>query len=144
MNEVQDLDFASDFLTYYDKVGIYDEFDKTTQKMKTSSGVYVLVQKARKLLPERMKGGEAAAHNAQVEPAVVEAIAEKTDRVVNAQKIFAARMSKNGGAAGLVQQLAEAIETQDNDSMVRTTQNILALAKALQGDTNVFNIEEAK
>jgi hypothetical protein len=100
-------EFAIDFINYFEKEGINDEFDKKTQKMVPSPGVLALVRQAKAIFPERMPD-DGHERNKVLPEDERQAAIDAGPTVVDMQKVFARRMAVNKGAQGLLMQLAEA------------------------------------
>ena len=102
------LDFIRDFLKYVEKVVIYDEYDKETNKMKTSVGVLNLIKQAKESMPEELSGGEAAALMKDLSDDHRDSLIKSAgDRVYDARTQFARKMASNAGARGLLEQIVK-------------------------------------
>lgn len=125
------IDFIRDFLDYVEKVGIYDEFDNTTQKMVTSKGVYDLIQQARSCMPEKLKPAQAARAMRDLSESERDRLIgqSENDSVVDLRKEFQAKMSRNGGAQGVLRQLVEALDHGDQDAIRDAVADAVALQK---------------
>lgn len=109
------MDFIRDFLKYVDKVGIFDEYDKDTNKMKTSSGVEALIKQARQLMPEELSGREAGLRMTELSEAHRDALIKAAGpRVVDLRTEFAKKMAMNGGAHKLLTDIVEAVHCGDD------------------------------
>ena len=97
-------EFAIDFLNYYDKYGINDEFDKRTQKMVPSAGVLALVKQAKSIFPERAAGEQKKLNDSLTKEQVDEAIASDSN-VLDTREMFAKRVARNGGTHALLRAL---------------------------------------
>lgn len=135
------IDFVRDFIRYVDSHGIYDEFDRDTQKMVTSVGVQSLIKDAHNCLPEKLKPREAAARMRDLSEAERDKLLEDADkeRVVDMRKHFQKKMSENGGAQGIIQRLVNALETNDGQSAASALTDARAL---VFGPENVENISD--
>lgn len=123
------LDFIRYFLAYVENVGIYDEFDKDTQKMVTSNGVESLIKEAQSYLPEKLKPLAAANRMRNLSDAhrdTLIAIAE-ADKIIDMRQAFQKKMSINGGAQSIVKHILDAIDAQDEESFKEALQDAKAL-----------------
>jgi hypothetical protein len=134
------IDFVRDFLNYVEKVGIFDEFDKESQKMITSAGVQSLIQEARSCLPEKLKPVQAANRMRDLNEAERDALIQSSEkeRVIDMRKEFQKKMSENGGAMGIVERLVETVENSDMGDITEILQDAKALIK---GPENVEPLE---
>lgn len=112
------MEFIHNFISYANSEGIYDEYDKDSNKMKTSAGMQALINSAKEFFPELPKGATAALMRNLTEDERNKAI-EGTPKVIDMRAEFAKKMSANEGARGLVTQLAEASKTNDVMEMAR-------------------------
>jgi hypothetical protein len=136
----QQMDFIRDFLNYIEHVGIYDEYDKEANKMVTSPGVLSLIKQAEACLPEKLKPGQACARMRDLSPDLRDKlIAEaEQDKVIDMRREFQLKMSKNGGALGIVEQLVAAYEGSRSEDFSRVIENARAL---VHGPENVIQPE---
>lgn len=134
------VDFVRDFLNYVEKVGIFDEFDRDTQKMVTSSGVQSLIKEAQTCLPEKLKPRQAAQRMRDLNDAEREQLIKEAEdgRILDMRKTFQDKMSKNGGAQGIIARLVDALEGEENPNL----EEIILDAKALvKGPEHVIRPE---
>lgn len=125
------VDFIRDFLKHVKKVGIYDEFDKDSQKMVTSKEITALIKQAEACLPEKIGNMEAANRMrnltiAERDKLIADADAE---RIVDMRKEFQKKMSINGGAQGLLAKLVEADAAGDDEAVADIIEDAIALMK---------------
>lgn len=104
MNNNDAMRFVADFLALVNTQGIYDEFDRTSNKMKTSNAVEGLIKRAQELLPTLGKGQAAKLMRDLTEDERTDSI-EASDNVVDLRKEFTKKMSQNGGARGLLEKI---------------------------------------
>lgn len=130
------IDFIRDFIRYIENEGIYDEFDPETQRMRTSAGVEALIKEAYSYMPEKLKAGEAMARMRDLTDAQRNKLIEdaEADRVIDLRKEFQLKMSRNGGAQGIVERLVNVLDSGSPQDI----NNILADAQAfVKGPENV-------
>lgn len=134
----QQMDFIRDFLNYVNHVGIFDEFDKEQQKMITSPGVQSLIKQAEACLPEKLKPRQAANAMRDLTDSEREKLIADAEegRIIDMRKAFQLKMSKNGGAMGIVERIVAAAEGDENIA------EVLQDARALvHGPENVIQPE---
>jgi hypothetical protein len=134
------MNFIRDFLNYVDKEGIYDQFDKDTQKMVTSAGVEALIKEAKSYLPEKLKPLEAAKRMRDLNEDERDQLIKDADeaRIIDLRKRFQKKMSINQGAQGIVARLVEAVKAQDN---VKLGEVLLDAKSLVDGPENLENFE---
>jgi hypothetical protein len=115
------LDFIHLFITFADSEGIYDKYDKESNKMVTSPGMTNLIKLAREFFPQMPKGVPAAMMRDLTNEERSKAIAGSPDKVIDMRAHFAAEMQQNGSARGLLQQLAAASEAGNLQEIRRIT-----------------------
>jgi hypothetical protein len=100
------MDFIRDFLKFVESEGIYDEFDKDTNKMVTSSGVATLIKRAKEIMPPVLSNREASAQMRELTDEERDRlITNSGDRIVDLRTAFAKKMAKNGGSHVLLEKI---------------------------------------
>ena len=112
MDKYDAMDFVASFLAFVNTNGIYDEFDKESNKMITSSGVQALIEQAKTLLPE-MKGGQTSKMMRELTDDERERAIVGNNRVIDMRAEFAKRIAANGGRQRLMSGFVEAMELGD-------------------------------
>jgi hypothetical protein len=136
------MDFVRDFLNYVEKEGVYDHFDRDSQKMVTSPGVQVLIKDARSYLPPKLKGKQAATLMRDLPDEMREKLIEKSDRerVVDLRTAFARKQAENGGARGVLERLVasvnEGFDQEEFEKILRDAKGLVA------GPETVYNSAE--
>lgn len=136
------MDFVRDFLNYVDKEGIYDYFDRDSQKMTTSPGVLALIKDARSYLPPKLKGGQAAVLMKDLPEELRDKLIEKSDRerVLDLRTAFARKQAENGGARGVLERLVtsvhEGFDQEEFEEILRDAKGLVA------GPESVYNNAE--
>jgi len=125
------MNFIRDFLNYVEKVGIFDEYDRDTNKMKTSAGVEALIKEARSYLPPKLKGIEAAAKMRDLDPDMRDQLIQQDEekRIIDMRTEFARRQAENGGAQGLLKRLVDAVERGDTIAVKEVHKDALGIVK---------------
>lgn len=130
------MNFIHMFLKYVDSQGIYDEFDKDSQKMVTSAGVQALIKEAATYVPAKLKPLQAANAMRDLTDAERDKLIQDSDqeRIVDLRRGFQLRMSENKGAQGIVERLVEATQNPD----VNLTDIILDAQALVNGPEHIF------
>lgn len=131
MTNNEAMRFVADFLALVNSQGIYDEFDKASNKMKTSTAVETLIKRAKVLLPELGKGQAAKLMRDLTEDERSESIAE-ADNVIDLRDRFRKDMSVNGGARGLLEKLVKL----SKEGTVAEVEEVLKLANEFVEKSN--------
>lgn len=134
------IDFIRDFLIYVNKEGIYDKFDKDTQKMVTSPGVEALIKEAESYLPKKLKGRAAANLMRDLNEDEREVLIQSAEegRIIDLRRQFQEKMSVNRGAQGIVERLVTAFDKNDTSQLSELIFDAQALVKGVE---NVEPIE---
>lgn len=108
MDNVNAMRFCYIFVEFFENHGIFDEFDAETNRMVSSKGVINLYNLAKEILPERLSNDEAAVRMRELSPDEREFLIGEDDEgvVVDMRDYFAEEMARNGGARGILHQLA--------------------------------------
>ena len=124
------MDLLAELVAYYDTEGIYDEYEKESDKMVTSSGVYNIIKQARAILPERLKGEDAGRKMRDMPEDTKTKEIEATDKVIDARTIFSQKMAKNKGAQGL---LAKLVDSENPDIIMAEIKEFVAWERGENG-----------
>lgn len=117
-----ELELLSALYTMYKDGELNNEFDKTKNKMVTSSQLDAIMKDVKSVLPAELSPLESAKRMRELpEEKVDEAIEASNGKVVDMRKMFQRKMSENRGAIGLTQQLVEAIDNGDLEEQERIT-----------------------
>jgi hypothetical protein len=133
------MNFIKQFLAYVDNVGIYDEYDAEANKMVMSDGVQTLVKDAISYLPEKLKPLTAAVRMRQLTDAERDRRINEAHEgiVIDLRQHFQEKMSKNGGAYGLVKDLVEAVEHEDHEKLAQIMIDAQSLIKGPESKLDV-------
>lgn len=140
----QPIDFVRDFLNFVEKHGIFDEFDKDSQKMVTSVGIKALIEEAQSCLPEKLKPKQAAERMRDLNDDEREKLIKDSDaqKVIDMRKVFQDKMSKNKGAQGLIEKLVKAHEANDNDAFGQALLDAMSLVKGPENVGEILDVTE--
>lgn len=124
MEKVGAMRFVYMFLDFVENHGIFDEFDAEENRMVTSQGVKNLIEIAKHIVPERLANDEAAeAMRDLTEDERDFLIGEDEEGIVlDMRDAFAEKMAENGGARGLIRQIADAQRRGDANEVIRLIQ----------------------
>lgn len=120
MDDISPMRFCYMFVEFFENHGIFDEFDAEQNRMVSSKGVRSLYEIAKELLPERLANDEAAEKMRDLSDDEREFLigSDEEGVVVDMRDYFAEEMSRNGGARGLLHQLAEAHAAGDAQTVI--------------------------
>ena len=136
------MEFVVAFLKYYDEKGIADHFDKSMNRMVTSTGVGELVAWARKLAPAKLKPGEAAKAMNELEEEQRDEAIKGSDKVIDLRAQFSKKIAENGGARGLLAQLVECLEKGATMEGLEVLRNAKTFVDAEKGSHSFVQTEE--
>jgi len=117
VDNISPMRFCYIFVEFFENHGIFDEFDPEQNRMVTSKGVKNLYEIAKELLPERLPNDEAAQKMRDLSDDEREFLIgnDEDGVVVDMRDYFAEEMAANGGARGLLHQIATAYEQGDTE-----------------------------
>jgi hypothetical protein len=119
--------------TAYEEGRMASEFDKKSNTMITPKYIHALMSELEEYIPEKMEPIQAAkAMKLLQEEERTKAIKESTQKVIDMRNHFRHKMSKNGGAYGLVQQLVQTINEDDPEKFAE----VLRLMQDLEEESN--------
>jgi len=125
-NEAKMLEIMISLMKMYDNGELDNEYDETSDEMIPSEELEDLMEMARELLPAQLEGNEAAERMRDLsEIERQEAIMSSGRKVADLRREFQIKMSENGGARGLLEQLVSAKEANDTDAESEVIENIL-------------------
>lgn len=107
------------------------EFDKDLNKMTNSSELDMLMSHLKDYLPEDIDGKEAQRRTEEMPHEIIEESITASDDVIDMRKAFQLKMSKNGGALGLVRSFVDALETEspEIDDIIGNMQQLVKQEK---------------
>lgn len=127
------LGFIARLLNYYKSEGIFDEYDKDSNKMKTSAGIHSLMTEAQSFFPDMPKG-EPARLMRELTPEQRAVSVADNDKVIDRRDLFAKKMQENGSSRGLLIKMTEALESGDSTAFAEYLQEAKKFKEYEDGD----------
>lgn len=110
------IEILTQLVKMYDDGRLAAEYDNDSNSLVNSQEVRALAEAARVYMPPRLEGDEAAkAMRSLPDDVRDEAIASSGSKVIDMRAQFREKIRLNGGSYGLLEQLYQAMNTNDDD-----------------------------